>query len=83
MRKSRFTVSPIVGILKHGRAGVPIAEIPRQHNIGISCPSKSSPAFAVTESRLVGDATSRGAGYLDRDRCNRGFSAVGKRTGQR
>jgi putative transposase len=33
MRKSRFTESQIVSILKQGEAGVPIAEILRQHNI--------------------------------------------------
>src|ERR1700687_5550549 len=33
MRKSRFTESQIVDILKQGEAGVPIAEILRQHNI--------------------------------------------------
>jgi len=33
MRKSRFTESQIVEILKQGEAGVPIAEILRQHNI--------------------------------------------------
>ena len=33
MRKSRFTESQIVGILKQGEAGVPIAEILRQQNI--------------------------------------------------
>jgi putative transposase len=33
MRKSRFTESEIVSILKQGEAGVPIAEILRQHNI--------------------------------------------------
>jgi putative transposase len=34
MRKSRFTESQIVEILKQGEAGVPLAEILRQHNIG-------------------------------------------------
>jgi len=33
MRKSRFTESQIIGILKQGEAGVPIAEILRQHSI--------------------------------------------------
>jgi putative transposase len=33
VRKSRFTESQIVAILKQGEAGVPIAEILRQHNI--------------------------------------------------
>ena len=33
MRKSRLTESQIVGILKQGEAGIPIAEILRQHNI--------------------------------------------------
>ncbi len=33
MRKSRFTESQIVDILKQGEAGVAIAEILRQHNI--------------------------------------------------
>jgi putative transposase len=32
-RKSRFTESQIVAILKQGEAGVPIAEILRQHSI--------------------------------------------------
>ncbi len=33
MRKSRFTESQIVGILKQGETGIAIAEILRQHNI--------------------------------------------------
>jgi len=33
MRKSRFTESQIVGILKQGETGIPVAEILRQHNI--------------------------------------------------
>lgn len=33
MRESRFTEGRIVGILKQGEAGVPLAEILRQHNI--------------------------------------------------
>src|SRR5215813_9121828 len=34
MRKSRFTESQIVELLEQGEAGVPVAEILRQHNIG-------------------------------------------------
>jgi putative transposase len=37
MRKSRFTESQIVAILKEGTAGVPVAEILRKH--GISRPT--------------------------------------------
>ena len=37
MRKSRFTESQIVAILKEGEAGVPVAEIVRKH--GISRPT--------------------------------------------
>ena len=33
MRKSRFTESQIVAILKQGEAGLPVAEILREHNI--------------------------------------------------
>jgi hypothetical protein len=34
MRKSRFSESQIVAILKEGEAGVPIAEIVRNHSSG-------------------------------------------------
>ena len=37
MRKSRFTESQIVAILKEGEAGMPVAEILRKH--GISRPT--------------------------------------------
>ena len=33
MRKSRFTESQIVGILKDGEAGIPIADVVRKHGI--------------------------------------------------
>jgi putative transposase len=33
MKKSRFTESQIVAVLKEGEAGVPVAEILRKHGI--------------------------------------------------
>ena len=33
MKKSRFSESQVVGILKEGEAGVPVAEILRKHGI--------------------------------------------------
>ncbi|MGB5805939.1 transposase, partial [Castellaniella sp.] len=33
MRKSRFTESQIFAVLKQGEAGVPVAEICREHGI--------------------------------------------------
>lgn len=36
MKKSRFTESPIVAVLKEGEVGLPVAELCRKHGIGIA-----------------------------------------------
>jgi putative transposase len=36
MKKKRFSEAQIVGILKQGVAGIPVAEICRQHGVGES-----------------------------------------------
>jgi putative transposase len=47
MRKSRFTESQIVTILKGGEAGVPVADIIRKHGI-------SRPTYFLWKSRYGG-----------------------------
>lgn len=49
MKKSRFTESQIVGVLKEGESGVPVAEVCRKHGI--------SPAtYYVWKSKYAGVA---------------------------
>ena len=48
MRKSRFTESQIVGILKEGEAGIPLAEFVRTHGI-----SRATPTWISHDSTLI------------------------------
>ena len=47
MRKSKFTDSQIVAILKEGEAGMPVAEVCRKHGI-------SSPTYYAWKSKYAG-----------------------------
>lgn len=47
MRKSKFTESQIVAILKEGEAGLPVAEVCRKHGI-------SSPTYYAWKSKYAG-----------------------------
>lgn len=47
MRKSKFTQSQIVAILKEGDAGVPLAEVCRKHGI-------RSPTYYAWKSKYAG-----------------------------
>jgi putative transposase len=51
MRKSKFTESQIVAILKEGEAGVPVAEVCRKHGI-------SSPTYYAWKSKYAGATVS-------------------------
>jgi len=56
MRKSKFTVSPIVGIMKEADAGVPVANLPRKHGLSkatfFKWRSKSAGASLAAVKRL-------------------------------
>ena len=56
MKKSRFTESQIVAILKEGEAGVPVAELARKHGISratyFNWPSKYA-GVSVNELKLI------------------------------
>jgi putative transposase len=51
MRKSRFTGSQIVAILKEGEAGMPVAEVCRKHAI-------SAPTYCAWKSKYAGATAS-------------------------
>ncbi len=51
MRKSKFTESQIVAILKEGEAGMPVAEVCRKHGI-------SSPTYYAWKSKYAGATVS-------------------------
>ena len=51
MRKSKFTESQIVAILKEGEAGMPVAEVCRKHGI-------SSPTYYARKSKYAGETVS-------------------------
>ena len=50
MRKSRFTEEQIIGILKEGEAGVPIAELIRKHGYSTAAFGKwhNTPDWEIT-----------------------------------
>ena len=50
MRKSRFTESQIVAILKQGEAGIPIAEILRSTTSARRCTSSGERSMPVPRS---------------------------------
>ena len=51
MRKSKFTESQIVAILKEGEAGMPVAEVCRKHGI-------SAPTYYAWKSKYAGATVS-------------------------
>ena len=51
MRKSKFSESQIVAILKEGEAGLPVAEVCRKHGI-------SAPTYYAWKSKYAGATVS-------------------------